>query len=122
MANSYLKGNLSSIEYRPKLLKDFLKDDSTNDFGLSYPLKPCKQVVQNQHLIAFKRAKSRATTSTILAIHKASEIFIKTLKYFPFSSPSILSRNISIICKGRTQNQMSKSRTFYGGDHPGTWL
>ncbi|GAA0159616.1 hypothetical protein LIER_16350 [Lithospermum erythrorhizon] len=96
MANLNLKSSLS-MESKQKMLKDFLNNDSTNDFG-TYPQKPCRQTVQNHQSIVLKRSKSRASTSAIAAINKASEIVIKTLKYFPFASlkfPSTLPRSIS---------------------------
>nr|DAD48029.1 TPA_asm: hypothetical protein HUJ06_017966 [Nelumbo nucifera] len=99
------------IDKRPPMLKDFLRDDlnscSSNGFQ-SYPRRSCCTTVRNLLDIDFKsressqrrrlvRSRSKAASTTISALHKASEAVLAAVKYFPFSpinkSPSTQPQN-----------------------------
>ncbi|XP_016463432.1 uncharacterized protein LOC107786461 [Nicotiana tabacum] len=91
-----------SFECRPKLLKDFLQDESpsysSNISFQSHPQKAYKSTSQrflNKNSSQLHRSRSsRAASATISAIHKV----INIVKFLPFTyvkSPSILPRSIS---------------------------
>lgn len=74
-----------SYEMRPRLLKDFLLDDSS--------VPSCSS--RNSHF-RLLRSRSKSASISISAIHKASEAVVKAIKFFPFvKSPSLLPRSIS---------------------------
>ncbi|XP_010255547.1 PREDICTED: uncharacterized protein LOC104596185 isoform X2 [Nelumbo nucifera] len=93
------------VEQRPLMLKDFLSEDfnSCSSSGFqSFPRRSCfttvgnllemdrKSRASNQRRRLFRR-RSKSASTTISALHKASEAVLTAIKYFPFSptkSPS----------------------------------
>ncbi|CAI9765211.1 unnamed protein product [Fraxinus pennsylvanica] len=89
-----------SFKNRPRMLKDFLKDDSfscpSND--------PCKSNVTNKPSAILLRSGSKAAETTFYALNKV----IKAVKFFPFASvksPLVLPRSISRKLSRRTKNR-----------------
>ncbi|KAA8520571.1 hypothetical protein F0562_014827 [Nyssa sinensis] len=98
----------SPIGRQPLMLKDFLSDNSnscsSNGFR-SFPRQPTVRHIlefdfKADNIVTSKllRSRSRAASTTISAIHKASEIVIKAVRHLPFASvksPSVLPRSVS---------------------------
>ncbi|KAG6788382.1 hypothetical protein POTOM_004447 [Populus tomentosa] len=103
-SSSSSKQKSFSIERsKPLLLKDYLLDDqsscSSNGFK-SFPRRRCCTTVrllleidlktkqQQQPTQLFKRSKSKAASTTISALQKASVAVMKAVKLLPFPSPN----------------------------------
>ncbi|KAL2478811.1 hypothetical protein Fot_47825 [Forsythia ovata] len=91
-----------SCEHNPKMLKDFLKDDS-------YSSNPCKASP-----VLLRSRSRKAAETTISAIHKV----INVVKFFPFSSvksplvlPRFVSRKLSMRSRNRSENFQEVSVT-----------
>ncbi|XP_027163249.1 uncharacterized protein LOC113763597 [Coffea eugenioides] len=86
-----------SCERRPLLLKDFLTDDSAP--SCSSNGRFMNSFHKNSSNTQLLRSRSKATSISISAIHKASEMVINAIKFLPFASMvkshSILPRSIS---------------------------
>ncbi|KAF8380336.1 hypothetical protein HHK36_027820 [Tetracentron sinense] len=97
------------IERRPLMLKDFLRDDSnscsSNGFR-SFPRRSCYPTVRNilemdleardsNSTSRLLRSRSKAASTTISALQKASEAVINAVKLFPFSSINPHSSSLS---------------------------
>ncbi|XP_022872567.1 uncharacterized protein LOC111391559 [Olea europaea var. sylvestris] len=97
-----------SFKNRPRMLKDFLKDDSfscsSNDFR-SVPRKNlCKSNVTNKRSPILLRSGSKAAATTFYALNKV----IKAVKFFPYASvksPLVLPRSISRKLSRRTKTR-----------------
>ncbi|CAK9134472.1 unnamed protein product [Ilex paraguariensis] len=99
--------NPLSMERRqpPQRLKDFLTEDSIP--SSTFRRTPCGSTIKtllnvdlNTNYVdeapsKLLRSRSKAAATTISAIHKASGIVIKAVKFLPFTSPSILHTSIS---------------------------
>lgn len=92
-------------ERRPLMLKDFLMEDlsscSSNGFK-SFPRRQCCTTVRflleidlkprevpnnsNTKQVLHRRSSSRAASITVAALQRASDVVIKVVKQFPFSS------------------------------------
>ncbi|CAI9101684.1 OLC1v1039063C1 [Oldenlandia corymbosa var. corymbosa] len=94
-----------SCEMRPRLLKEFLSDDSSLPSSSSFDhhgslFKKSSSLKNPRSLLLRNRSKS-ASSISISAIHKASEAVIKAIKFLPFArgsaikTPSLLPRSLS---------------------------
>jgi len=110
-SSSSSKQKSFSIERsKPLMLKDYLLDDqsscSSNGFK-SFPRRRCCTTVrllleidlktkhQQQPRQLFKRSKSKAASTTISALQKASVAVMKAVKLLPFPSPNSTVRSPS---------------------------
>ncbi|CAL5340137.1 unnamed protein product [Camellia sinensis] len=79
---------------RPQMLKDFLADDSNScsstdfrSFPRKNPLDPNTSTTKRSSSIKLTRNRSsKAASTTISAIHRASEMLLTAVKHFPFAS------------------------------------
>ncbi|XP_055808357.1 uncharacterized protein LOC129876904 [Solanum dulcamara] len=85
-----------SVEYRPKLLKDFLQDDSPSYPQKAYIKSAISQGVSSKIKLSqlLRSCSSRAASANISAIHKIMNI-VKSFPFASIKSPSILPRSIS---------------------------
>uniref|UniRef100_A0A5B7BQW2 Uncharacterized protein n=1 Tax=Davidia involucrata TaxID=16924 RepID=A0A5B7BQW2_DAVIN len=93
------------IERRPRMLKDFLSENSnsisSNGFK-SFPRQSnvrhfLELDVKSDNVVTSKllRSRSKAASTTISAIHKASEILINAVRHLPFVSVKSPSPSVS---------------------------
>lgn len=123
----------SSLENR-RMLKEFLVDEelpccsSNTEFFIkkSYwnPRKPCKLRSSSSAAAAAGRNRSKAASISISAVHKASDMVINAIKFFPFikTTPAInnyLPRSISR--KLLSSSCSNSSRTNQVLDHPSVY-
>ncbi|KAL2505542.1 hypothetical protein Adt_21163 [Abeliophyllum distichum] len=99
-ADKRIQTSFSFKHDRPKMLKDFLKDDSfscsSNDFR--------SNVTDHKPSPILIRSGSKAAATTFYALNKV----IKAVKFFPFASvksPLVLPRSISRKLSRRTRNR-----------------